>query len=284
MATATWTGLRDDPTHIAQLRSALWSAGYQTGRVSEVLGAERQHLQPDPAQAILLKRQLPSGEPLSTLIRLFILGLSSSRDEAVRAFAPLSLDSAEHLGVIREIAGGEIEGAIRITPHSDFLFASRHSSRVIATDINPVAIRFAQFNARLNGVDNIECREGSYLEPVAGESFDLIVSNPPFVISPDSILLFRDSGIPGDGVSRKVLAEVAGALREGGSATVLISWGRKAGEEWDAVPRRWLEGNGCDAWILHPVSQPALLHSASWHQQLLGGNLAAYDRGDSRWT
>ncbi|TMD18367.1 MAG: methyltransferase [Chloroflexi bacterium] len=335
MATATWTGLRDDPTHIAQLRSALWSAGYQTGRVSEVLGAERQHLQPDPAQAILLKRQLPSGEPLSTLIRLFILGLSSSRDEAVRAFAPLSLDSAEHLGVIRETAGGEVEGAIRITPHSDFLFAcsrvpdleaverdhvmgvtrssinlagltlrrpvdltldlgcgcgfqslfaSRHSSRVIATDINPVAIRFAQFNARLNGVDNIECREGSYLEPVAGESFDLIVSNPPFVISPDSTLLFRDSGIPGDGVSRKVLAEVGGALREGGSATVLISWGRKAGEEWDAVPRRWLEGNGCDAWILHQVSQPALLHSASWHQQLLGGNLTAYDRGVSRWT
>src|SRR5437773_1054559 len=225
MATATWTGLRDDPTHIAQLRSALWSAGYQTGRVSEVLGAERQHLQPDPAQAILLKRQLPSGEPLSTLIRLFILALSSSRDEAARALAPLSLDSAEHLGVIRETAGGEVEGAIRITPHSDFLFAcsrvpdleaverdhvmgvtrssinlagltlrrpvdltldlgcgcgfqslfaSRHSSRVIATDINPLAIRFAQFNARLNGVDNIECREGSYLEPVAGEAFDLI--------------------------------------------------------------------------------------------------------------
>src|SRR6266581_3667971 len=123
MATATWTGLRDDPTHIAQLRSALWSAGYQTGRVSEVLGAERQHLQPDPAQAILLKRQLPSGEPLSTLIRLFMLGLPSSRDDAARALAPLSLDSGQHLGVISETAGGEIEGAIRITPYSDFLFA-----------------------------------------------------------------------------------------------------------------------------------------------------------------
>jgi hypothetical protein len=104
------------------------------------------------------------------------------------------------------------------------------------------------------------------------------------VISPDSKLLVRDSGLAGDELSRRVLAEVPGALRDGGLATVLISWGRKAGDEWDATPRRWLEGSGCDAWILHQISQPALLHSASWHQQLAAGNLAAYDRGIERWT
>jgi SAM-dependent methyltransferase len=334
MATAASTGLRDDPTHIAQLRSALWSAGYQTDKVSSLLGADRQHLQPDPAQSILLKRQLPPGEALSTLIRLFILGLPASRDDAAKALAPLSLDSAEHLGVVRD-AGGGVEGAIRITPYADFLFAcsrvpdieaverehvmgvtrssinlanltirrpvdltldlgcgngfqslfaSRHSSRVIATDINPLAIQFAQFNARLNGAANVECREGSYMEPVAGESFDLIVSNPPFVISPESTLLFRDSGMRGDEVSRQVVADAAGALRDGGTATVMVSWGRKTGDEWDATPRTWVQGTGCDAWILHQVSQPALMHSASWHQQLSSGNLAAYDQGIERWT
>jgi hypothetical protein len=97
MATAASTGLRDDPTHIAQLRSALWSAGYQTDKVSSLLGADRQHLQPDPAQSLLLNRQLPEGEALSTLIRLFILGLPASRDDAAKALAPLSLDSAEHV-------------------------------------------------------------------------------------------------------------------------------------------------------------------------------------------
>jgi hypothetical protein len=334
MATAASTGLRDDPTHIAQLRSALWSAGYQTGKVSEVLGADRQHLQPDPAQSILLKRQLPAGEPLQTLIRLFILGQAVSHDGAAKALAPLSLDSAEHLGVVREGAGGEVEGTVRITPYADFLFAcsrvpdiaavdrdhvmgvtgssinlanltirrpldltldlgsgcgfqslfaARHSSRVIATDINPVAVGFTRFNARLNGVDNVECREGSFMEPVVGESFDLIVSNPPFVISPDSKLLFRDSGMRGDGLSKKVLAEVAGALHDGGTATVLISWGRKAGDQWDATPRRWVQGNGCDAWIFHQVSQPALMHAASWHQHV-AADPAAYDDGIQRWT
>ena len=48
------------------------------------------------------------------------------------------------------------------------------------------ALAFAAFNAALNGVGNIEFREGSLLEPVTGERFDLIVSNPPYVISPES--------------------------------------------------------------------------------------------------
>ncbi|HET7465468.1 MAG TPA: methyltransferase [Candidatus Dormibacteraeota bacterium] len=333
MATASLS-LRDDPTHVAQLRSALWSAGYNTGKVSEMLGADGQHLQPDPAQAVLLRRQLPAGKPLSTLIQLFILTLPVSRHDAAAALAPLSLDSARQLGLVQEF-GDHVEGAVRITPYERFLFASsrvpdmdaverdhvmgitrssinlanltirrpvdltldlgcgtgfqslfasRHSSKVIATDINPLAIRFTRFNARLNAVDNIECREGSFMEPVAGEQFDLIVSNPPFVISPDTNFLFRDSGLPGDDLSRQVLADVAGALREGGMATVLISWGRKTGEGWADAPRRWVEGNGCDAWILHQITQPALMHSASWHQQLAPVDLAAYDRGVGRWT
>ena len=334
MASAASAVPHDDPTSIAQLRSALWSAGYRTARVSEALGADGQHLQPDPTQAILLKRQLPAGESLSTLIRLFILSHPVPAEDAANALAPLTLESAARLGVVSVTEGGEIDGAVRITPYEDFLFAcsrvpdiaaverdhvmgvtgssinlanltvrrpvdltldlgcgcgfqslfaSRHSSRVVATDINQAAVAFTRFNARLNGVDNIDCREGSFMEPVQGEQFDLIVSNPPFVMSPDSRLLFRDGGMAGDELSRKVLGDVADGLREGGMATVMISWGRKAGDAWDATPRRWIEGKGCDAWILHQVSQPALLHSASWHQNL-AADLPAYERGVQRWT
>src|SRR6185312_5402206 len=85
---------------IAQLRSALWSAGYQTDRVSELLGAEREHLQPDPAQAVLLNRQL-GGDPLSTLVRLFLLGLQVTPEEAAKALRPLSLDHAEEMNLVR---------------------------------------------------------------------------------------------------------------------------------------------------------------------------------------
>ncbi len=64
------------------------------------------------------------------------------------------------------------------------LRGASHCDRVTAVDINPRALMFAGFNAHLNFVDNIELLEGSWFEPVAGRRFDLIVSNPPYVVSP----------------------------------------------------------------------------------------------------
>ena len=40
-----------------------------------------------------------------------------------------------------------------------------------------------RLNAALNEVE-VDVRDGSFFEPVAGERFDLIATNPPFVISP----------------------------------------------------------------------------------------------------
>ena len=57
----------------------------------------------------------------------------------------------------------------------------------------------------LNGVDNVETRAGSFFEPVAGEQFDLVVANPPYVVSPETAYLFRDGGMRGDGVSELVV-------------------------------------------------------------------------------
>jgi len=56
-----------------------------------------------------------------------------------------------------------------------------HAERVVATDVNERALAFAAFNLALNGVENVELRAGSFLEPVAGEQFDLVVANPPWL-------------------------------------------------------------------------------------------------------
>src|SRR5262245_39419269 len=66
------------------------------------------------------------------------------------------------------------------------LLAARHAESVVGVDLNPRALTFARFNARLNGVRNVEWREGDLFAPVAGERFDLVVSNPPYVVSPES--------------------------------------------------------------------------------------------------
>jgi SAM-dependent methyltransferase len=163
------------------------------------------------------------------------------------------------------------------------LLASRHASRVVATDVNPTACRFTAFNAALNRVDNVEVREGSYFEPVDEMRFDLVATNPPFVISPDNAFLYRDSGLPGDEVSLRVLTDVAAHLRPGGQATVLVSWGRNLADDWFARPAGWLDGLGCDALILHQVTQTALAHSLSW-QGLEAVAPGADASGVDRWT
>ena len=78
------------------------------------------------------------------------------------------------------------------------LLLSLHARTVVATDVNRRALEFARLNAELNGVENIDWRHGDGLEPVRGERFDLVVSNPPYVIAPRPRFLFRDSPAPGD--------------------------------------------------------------------------------------
>src|SRR5579863_2871912 len=73
------------------------------------------------------------------------------------------------------------------------LGASRYSDEVVATDLNERAVKCARFNARLNGIENIEVLGGDCFAPVAGRTFDLILSNPPFFITPQSEYLFCEN-------------------------------------------------------------------------------------------
>ncbi len=144
------------------------------------------------------------------------------------------------------------------------LLASRHAERVVGTDINERALAFAEFSAALNSVTNIEFRPGSFFEPVEGERFDLVVSNPPYVISPETALIFRDSGKPGDSVSADLVAELPRHLAEGGFGSAMISW--IAGDDPTERPRAWLDSSGCDAWVIHTGTDDALATAAAWNR------------------
>jgi len=163
------------------------------------------------------------------------------------------------------------------------LLASRHAERVIATDVNPRALDFARFNARLNGVSNIEFRQGSFFEPVEGERFDLIVSNPPYVISPESRYAYRDSGLAGDGCARHVVESAPAFLAEGGYAHLLVSWAHPAEGGWRAPLERWVAGRNCDALLLHFGSDDPVTHAASWLEPLAGENGPAFEDALGRW-
>ena len=160
------------------------------------------------------------------------------------------------------------------------LLAAKHCRKVIASDTNPRALNYTQFNARLNRRPNVECQLGSLFEPVAGSKFDLIVCNPPFVISPESEYLFRDSGLPADQLSEQVVRAAPGLLNEGGFASILCSWAHWEEEDWSARPRGWTADNACDVYVFRGKTEDPLGHAALWNE---GYDPAAFARRLDLW-
>jgi methylase of polypeptide subunit release factors len=145
------------------------------------------------------------------------------------------------------------------------LLAAEHSARVIGTDLNPRALRLARLNAALNGVENVEWRQGDLYAPVREERFGLIAANPPFVVSPARELTFRDGGRGGDSLSREAVTGAALRLDDGGYAGILCSWVTERGAASVETPREWLEGSGCDALVLELTTDSPVTYAVRWN-------------------
>lgn len=92
--------------------------------------------------------------------------------------------------------------------------------------------------------------------------------NPPYVVSPESTYLFRDAGLRGDAVSEHVVQAAPAALAPGGYASILIAW-KLDPDEPAQRPRRWLEGSGCDAFLLHTSIDDPIETATVWNRDLL---------------
>src|SRR5262249_17927479 len=128
-----------------------------------------------------------------------------------------------------------------------------------------------------------DIREGNLFGPVAGETFDLIVSNPPYVISPENDITYRDSGLPGDSFSELIVKELPAYLEPGGIANVLISWLHPWEGDWTLPVRRWAEGCGCDVILLRYAVHAPLDYAAAWNRPYRG-NPELYRAGIVRWA
>jgi predicted RNA methylase len=135
------------------------------------------------------------------------------------------------------------------------LNAAKHSDVVIATDLNERAVTFAKFNARLNGIDNIEVLVGDCFAPVADRTFDLILSNPPFFITPQTDYMFCENEMELDGLCRRLVKEAPAHLNEGGYMQMLCEWAQLSGQPWEERVAEWLQGTGCDAWVMKGLTQ-----------------------------
>jgi hypothetical protein len=144
------------------------------------------------------------------------------------------------------------------------LIAAPFSEQVVATDRNERAAMIARFNALLNGIDHVEVRVGDLFDPVAGERFDLVVSNPPFVITPHQRLMFRDGGVRGDEFCQNLIREVPGYLEDGGFCQMLGNFAHRTNRRWRDDLGGWFADLGCDVLVLITRQQSIEDYAMSW--------------------
>lgn len=149
------------------------------------------------------------------------------------------------------------------------LYLLRHVRQVVATDISTRALEFTAFNVALAGVDSarVQLRQGNLLEPVAGQRFDLIVSNPPFVITPPSVrqaglplMEYRDAGGP---ILPALVRGLEDHLNPDGVAVMLGNWEHREGTSWRTNVNQWI-GKSLDAWIIQREVQDPVEYAAMW--------------------
>ena len=162
------------------------------------------------------------------------------------------------------------------------LVASRYAERVVAVDLNPRAVRFARFNAQLNGVQNYEVRQGSLYEPVAGERFGVVLANPPFVPSPEMGLAFRDGGTRGEVLLREIVRGAAAHLTAEGRLCIVTDL-----VDVDAYPAKltaWWGEAPMEALILTTADRDEMLFSVPHCHAPFGQALEDYNAELDRWV
>lgn len=165
------------------------------------------------------------------------------------------------------------------------LHLAGRADEIVATDLNPRALELARLSWELSGVAGVEARAGSMFEPVEGERFDLVVSNPPFVLAParEGRLTYRESGREGDDFCRDLVRGTPRHLNPGGQAHFLANWLHVEGEDWRERVGGWLRETGCDAWVVQRDVQDPAEYVELWLKDAAEQGTPAYAEHYDRW-
>ncbi len=254
----------------AEIAAVAWPERFrELCQESGLLAAERGGLAP----GVTL---IPRGELLFATDALAVLGTG----EAGEFVPPASTHAAGYL----------LDLTLRRPVHSALdlgtgcgvqaLAAAAHSMQVVASDISPRALRYAEFNACLNRIGNVEFVKGSLFAPVAGRRFDLIVSNPPFVPGPGGRFGYRDAEMELDSLCRQLVREAPEHLNEGGILQMLCEWVELENEPWEDRLASWTQGLGCDFWVLRSPPQSPASYAALRIAEISGPGLQSSAAGE----
>ncbi|MGK0716430.1 DUF7059 domain-containing protein [Leucobacter sp. W1153] len=247
--------------------------------VAGALALELLETSPEGLRAAISVNPVEIADPRRAgLVKWWIL---SDLDDALRR-GPARLDHVMGVGgatrtLIAQAPPGDVGSSLEIGTGCGVV-ALHLSLRgpVVATDISKRALEFARANARLNEVVGIDFRLGDLFEPVTGEAFDLILSNPPFVVTPrdteEERYEYRDAGLVGDELAELVVSRSPHHLNENGTLLCLANWESPWGSDGLNRVTEWIADADCalgaDAqlagWIIERDRISTLRYAETW--------------------
>ncbi len=135
------------------------------------------------------------------------------------------------------------------------MMLSGFCQQVTTADLSPRSEMFCQFNAALNGYGRLTSHTGDRFEPLKGQTFDVIVCNPPFVITPEGEEKFHANTMNLDGFCRELIRAVPAHLNEGGICQMVCEWVELPGQSWEERLEEWWDGFDGDVWIIRANTQ-----------------------------
>ena len=214
------------------------------GKTLASLIAHKEEIAPaDVANAmrVLVERRL-AGEPVQYVTgetEFYRLPLRVDRNVLIprpetELLAEKAIELARAFPRPRVLDIGTGSGAIAIAVAHEL-----HDARVTATEISEAALKVARGNAQRNDVSGrIRFLQGNLLEPVLGEQFEIVASNPPYVSERDRDSLSAEvrefepaqalfAGEDGLAVYRRLIPAAVAALVSGGSLALEIGYGQE---------------------------------------------------------
>jgi len=153
---------------------------------------------------------------------------------------------------------------------------ARYARHAWGTDIAARSVQFAEFNRRLNGIQNATMLQGDLYAPVEGLTFDRIVAHPPYVPVRKNELIFRDGGEDGEQILRRIVEDVPRFLRPGGRFYTMVTAADCEDQAFEDRLRLWLGPHAAEfdlVLVAHTERRPRDVAVDSF----LGGNTSAGD-------
>ncbi|MDN5720479.1 methyltransferase [Corynebacterium sp.] len=169
------------------------------------------------------------------------------------------------LTMFNQVPSGPVDRLLDLGTGSGVLALMLDARHTVATDVHDRALGFARASLRSSTGREVDWRCGSWFEPVEGEEFDRIVSNPPFVVGPaQDGQIYRDSGLGLDDATRTVVQGAAAHLSPGGTAHLLGAWATSLSESAASRVAGWIPAEGVRAWVVQRDEVSPSVYVRTW--------------------